>query len=216
MLTAVLPALTSVFTLAFSHEKALRSAYWEGIGRVNDHGAALLLDERCRVIVATPPALAMVNARDGLSMAQEMLHADDPGDDARIVGLTGTAVGSLVSRSGAVRIRRPSGRAPYVVVAHALPRRQRMIAPLEAAALVTIVDPTATTSVAADLWRSAFALTAREAEVAVLLMSGHSAESAAAVLGIGLPTARIHLSRLLAKTGTGRQSELVRLLGRIR
>jgi DNA-binding CsgD family transcriptional regulator len=55
----------------------------------------------------------------------------------------------------------------------------------------------------------AFALTPRELTVLLALLKSPSIESAAAELGIEIPTARSHLHRIFAKTGTGRQAELV-------
>jgi len=55
-------------------------------------------------------------------------------------------------------------------------------------------------------------LTPAEAAVTVELLQGRSLEAAAAELGIALQTARTHLKKVFAKTGTRRQSELVLLL----
>jgi DNA-binding CsgD family transcriptional regulator len=90
-----------------------------------------------------------------------------------------------------------------------------MLAPVEAAALVIIVDPSRPRPLDAALIRAAFDLTPREADVAVLLVTGHSVESAAAMLGVSLATARVHMRRLLAKTGSARQADLLLLLTRL-
>jgi DNA-binding CsgD family transcriptional regulator len=55
----------------------------------------------------------------------------------------------------------------------------------------------------------AFGLTRREANVLIPLLRGQSIEAAAAELGIAVPTARSHLHKLLAKTETTRQGELI-------
>lgn len=55
----------------------------------------------------------------------------------------------------------------------------------------------------------AFGLTRREASVLIPLLRGQSLEAAAADLGIAVPTARSHLHKLLAKTETTRQGELI-------
>jgi DNA-binding CsgD family transcriptional regulator len=54
-------------------------------------------------------------------------------------------------------------------------------------------------------------LTEREREVAQLLLRGHSAKSAARVLGISPGTVTVHRKHLYAKLGVGSQSELFRL-----
>lgn len=55
----------------------------------------------------------------------------------------------------------------------------------------------------------AFGLTRREANVLMPLLRGQSIEAAAAELGIAVPTARSHLHKLLAKTETTRQGDLI-------
>jgi DNA-binding CsgD family transcriptional regulator len=57
-----------------------------------------------------------------------------------------------------------------------------------------------------------FGLTPAEAAVARELLRGDGVQAAAARLGVAVATARTHLRRVLAKTGTSRQAELVRLI----
>ena len=59
--------------------------------------------------------------------------------------------------------------------------------------------------------RSLFALTPAEARVACHLV-GETVDEIAEALHVGVATVRSHVQHLLAKTGTRRQSELVRLL----
>ncbi len=58
----------------------------------------------------------------------------------------------------------------------------------------------------------AYGLTAAEAVVAQLLLRGNSNAVVAERLNISLETARTHVRRLLAKTGTHRQSDLILVL----
>jgi DNA-binding CsgD family transcriptional regulator len=59
--------------------------------------------------------------------------------------------------------------------------------------------------------RDLFGLTPAEARVACRLV-GETVDEVAEALGVGVATVRTHVQHLLAKTGTRRQSELVRLL----
>ena len=81
------------------------------------------------------------------------------------------------------------------------------------AAMVFIRDPEA--PLAAKRLRELFGLTRTEAAVAASLGDGKSPERIAADLGIGIGTVRTHLKRVLAKTGTHRQAQLVALLARV-
>ena len=59
-----------------------------------------------------------------------------------------------------------------------------------------------------------FHLTPREADVACLLVGGHTAQDIAVALGLSMPTVRTHLARIFEKTGTRNQATLVALVGR--
>lgn len=54
-----------------------------------------------------------------------------------------------------------------------------------------------------------FGLTPKESSLSLLLVDGHTLESAAAVLGMKPNTARAHLRAIFLKTGVSRQSQLV-------
>jgi DNA-binding CsgD family transcriptional regulator len=58
----------------------------------------------------------------------------------------------------------------------------------------------------------AYGLTPAEAQVARQLLQGFDIAGTAAQLGIGTETVRSRVRRVLAKTGTNRQCELIRLL----
>jgi DNA-binding CsgD family transcriptional regulator len=84
--------------------------------------------------------------------------------------------------------------------------------PSPLAALVFLVDPaTATRSRAASLC-AVYRLTPTEARIADLLAGGSDLREVSAQLRIAFETARFHVKRILAKTGTRRQSDLIRLV----
>jgi DNA-binding CsgD family transcriptional regulator len=58
-----------------------------------------------------------------------------------------------------------------------------------------------------------FALSAGQARLAMLLMTGRTIKEAAAVLGITEGSARQYLSRIFRKTATNRQVDLIRVIG---
>ncbi|MBL0372506.1 helix-turn-helix transcriptional regulator [Rhizobium sp. KVB221] len=61
-----------------------------------------------------------------------------------------------------------------------------------------------------------YGLTPTEALIAVQLAEGIDLRSAATASSMGYETARTHLRSIFGKTGTGRQSELVAMLGRLK
>ena len=78
--------------------------------------------------------------------------------------------------------------------------------------LMLVADAANASVPGADLLRLLFDLTPAEARVARMLAEGRSPTAAATALNITEATARTHLRRIFAKTGVGRQAELVRLL----
>ncbi|MFS2053586.1 LuxR C-terminal-related transcriptional regulator [Variovorax sp. CT11-76] len=67
-------------------------------------------------------------------------------------------------------------------------------------------------TIAAARLVEAYGLTAREAELAVLLGKGEDLAGAAVQMALSAGTARQYLKQIFAKLGVQRQAELVRLL----
>jgi DNA-binding CsgD family transcriptional regulator len=101
------------------------------------------------------------------------------------------------------------------VSVYPLVQRRRFLVPHGAAALVSIDDPSAPRRSLPTHFREMLGLTAREGEVADLLLGGHSLGSLAEALGISAHTARSHLKSLFQKTHTSRQTELLSFLARL-
>jgi DNA-binding CsgD family transcriptional regulator len=83
------------------------------------------------------------------------------------------------------------------------------------AAVAVLIDPAPNPDISerlAETIQSAFGLTRREAQVAVLLGQGLSLEAIAAHLGLQIGTSRNRLKSVFDKTRTTRQAELVALL----
>lgn len=63
----------------------------------------------------------------------------------------------------------------------------------------------------AELFVRRYGITPAECRLLVLLTQGLTLADAAETLGISMTTARTHVARLLAKTGTDSQADLMRL-----
>jgi DNA-binding CsgD family transcriptional regulator len=90
-------------------------------------------------------------------------------------------------------------------------QRSRML-PREAALALFTQDPGRAAPVQVDAFARLHGLTGGELRVLVALSHGLGGREAADTLGIGEPTLRTHLQHLFSKTGTSRQSELLRRL----
>jgi DNA-binding CsgD family transcriptional regulator/PAS domain-containing protein len=108
-----------------------------------------------------------------------------------------------------------SGKAPLVI------RAQRLNGvPAElfshSAAVAIITDLSERASPSRDLLRQLFALTPQETTVARLLMQGSSPRQIAEISGLTYETTRGYVKKVLAKTGTQRQSQLISLLSSLK
>lgn len=108
-----------------------------------------------------------------------------------------------------------AGKAPLIIRAQALRGLPADIfAHSRAVAIITDLSERARTD--GDLLRRLFALTPQEATVARLLMEGSSPRQIAEICGLSYETARGYVKKLLAKTGTQRQSQLISLLSAVK
>jgi len=78
--------------------------------------------------------------------------------------------------------------------------------------LVFLSDPSSKPASRAAVLRALYGLTPTESRLADLLLQGFEVREAAGHMRTTLETARFHLKRVLAKTGTRRQTELMRLM----
>jgi DNA-binding CsgD family transcriptional regulator len=76
--------------------------------------------------------------------------------------------------------------------------------------LVFIYDPEQRLAPGAELISRDLGISAREAEIAVMLSMGRDLSGAATQLGISMHTMRTHLKNIFEKTGSHSQSDLIR------
>jgi DNA-binding CsgD family transcriptional regulator len=79
-------------------------------------------------------------------------------------------------------------------------------------AIVLIADPDARPVPTEEVWRRLFGLTPAEARLAALLASGLRVDECSDALAVSQATVRTHVKRLLHKTGSRTQSDLMRAL----
>jgi DNA-binding CsgD family transcriptional regulator/PAS domain-containing protein len=183
-----------------------------GVILTNANGQVLFLNRAARQIV---------DRKDGLQVGLAGLSAASSRDTTELRKLIAEAAGivsgmPVAGSRATMTVSRPSARRPLFLLVVPLcldyARLQLLSSGGIPTALILISDPEASlTPDPADLQRS-FALTPAEARFAAALMAGRSVEQTAAELRITRHTARTHLKRILSKTGTRRQGELIHLL----
>ncbi len=196
------------YRLAEAH--AARTA-WETALDTLRYGV-VLLDQRGRVVFANQTARQLDAARDGLALRRACASAPAAaGPLARAIGLAIEGDRDGVRHGPHVALPRRETAYPLSAIVMPLPRESRWQLSAAPVVLLLLVDPAQPANADAQALMTLFGLTAREAALTKLLADGGRLDDAAERLGIGRETARTHLARALDKTGTERQTDLVRL-----
>lgn len=90
--------------------------------------------------------------------------------------------------------------------------RKSIVAPFAACVAIFVQDPAQVPLMPCEAFARLYRLTSGEVRVLLALAQGLGAKDAANMLGVGEPTVRTHLQRIFSKTGTSRQTDLLRLL----
>ena len=177
------------------------------------HQPLMLLDGGARVVHANPACIELFRRADGLQAGPGGLEGATPAVTAQVQAVVrrASASGALVS-SGTARLPRPSGLSPLSLIAVPLNPDVDWSTPQHASVLACVADPAAPHLLPAAHLTSLFGLTPAETAIANELLQGDDPASIARRTGRSIHTVRTHLARLMAKTGTTRQSELIRLL----
>lgn len=218
---ALLERLLPHFRQALRLERLLAEA--ESARRVQHRLAdalplgVILVDARGRILEANARAEALLCARDGLSRGHDTLEvarASERRALARLVGeAAATGAGNARAPGGVLRIARPSGRRPLLLLALPLGRDTAFrVDPRRPAALVVVSDPEDAPELPAAQVQRLYGLSAAEARTALALAQGLPVREIAERAGVQENTVRWHLKQSYAKTGTRGQTELVRLL----
>ena len=179
--------------------------------------AALLVSGKGRVRYMNQLAAAYLQREDGLRLHNNMLTAIDSDENDElallIAGATANGRNESVAMSGGGAIRVSRGCTQGVLQVTVLPvPEQKQIADSASFALILVNDPSSLPRPRTALMQQLYGLTPAESRVADLLLEGLEVRDAAERLCITLETARFHLKRVLSKTGTHRQTELMRLM----
>ena len=174
--------------------------------------AALLVTDRGHVLHMNSLAAQCLEVGDGVRLQDRRVTPTDPKDDAQFeLLLTGAAgVGPRLA-GDAIQVDRKLKPAPLHVTAVPVPH-QNQIVNGDRLAIVFIGDGLQLPKPRTVLMRRLYGLSPTEARVADLLMQGFDMREVTDELKGTVETTRFHVKRVLAKTGTHRQAELMRLM----
>jgi DNA-binding CsgD family transcriptional regulator len=173
------------------------------------------LNRKGIVILSNRQAKAIIEKADGLELTGGRLVAGSSWDDfqlqSHIARSVAASAGDGTSHSVSFHLSRNSESLPLQITitpfASAVPSNEGQLA-----ALVFVSDPAQKPESCSVLLRQLYGLSPTECRLADLLHEGLEVREAACRLKATLETTRFHLKRVLAKTSTRRQTELMRLM----
>lgn len=176
--------------------------------------SVLLLDAAGRLLAANRQGERLLATGEALRAGRDVVRAVIPAETAQLHRLIAEAagrVGPAAGSEGTMNVRRLPPRRPLNLLVAPVRGGSlgRVVRP--AAVVVFVTDQDRLHAPAAEPLARWLGLTRAEGVLVGELLQGRCVEEAAVVLGISPHTARTQLKRVLTKTGTGRQPELVRL-----
>jgi DNA-binding CsgD family transcriptional regulator len=178
--------------------------------------AVVLIDSEGRVVFVNRLAKEILDQNDGLSIAKSRLSAAGSQETSQLErllhGAARTGSGRGVESGGALRVERPSMRKPLGVLVTPIRTKDDYLLRGRACAVVFLSDPEAPVDSQAELLQRTYGLTPAEARFCSVFVQGRSVSETARELKITVQTARVYLKRVLSKTDTHRQGDLMRLL----
>ncbi len=168
-----------------------------------------------KVVFQNAKAETLLRAADGLRLHEGKLDAAGAGQSAVLRQLIADAVATGCSKGtyagGSVLLRRRGEAGSLRVTVSPFLASSEFGTP-RLAALVFVGGENDTAGRRSSALRMLYGITPSEERVADLLLAGLPVREIAERLGITQETSRFHVKRLLAKTGTAKQAELIRLM----
>jgi len=178
--------------------------------------AVLLCDESGTPVIVNGAAREILASSDGLLLRGGKLAARRQSETDALERLIGGAAkaarGAGGSSGGTLPVSRASGLRPFSVLVTPMRAPSSVPGHRRIAAALFISDPESVILANEERLLQLYGLTRAESRLAAKITEGRSLEEAAAALNITTQTARGYIKRILCKTGTKRQVELVRLL----
>ena len=175
----------------------------------------MLVDANLRILHANRAALNILVQEDPISSERGVLAVRVRPSHIALARAVRQAIADeagFSERAFGIPVTNAEGR-PAVLHVLAL-RRGRLRPNLSLAAAAIFISPGSAPALAPEETLAAlFGLTAAEARVFSHIGSGSTVAETARRLGVRPSTARTHLLRVLSKTGTRRQADLIRLIG---
>jgi DNA-binding CsgD family transcriptional regulator len=172
--------------------------------------AFLLVDARRRVLYSSAAARELMAQRDGLAIDQGNVAATSVKSQQSFHQAVTELASDCNSSIRRLEIRRPSGRKAYRLILMPIEGSRTMPLGVAVPAVsILVIDAHSSARPDPEVLRELFSFTPAEARVSTGLVMGQSAEEIAAETKTSVQTIRTHIKRILAKTSTARQGELI-------
>jgi DNA-binding CsgD family transcriptional regulator len=212
LLDRLVPHLRRSLMLGFKlgGYQALQRGAFDALERLSD--GAMLLDRRAHLLFANAAARALETS--GVLRMRQLVTTYSQPHSQRLAEL----IRSALEGSAGGSMSMPGVTAGQHLTILVFPVRSKDVGRFsdlnmkDAAVSVFIIDPASRSSIPLARIMDAFDLTQAEARVAVASSSGKTIPETARLLALSPNTIKTHLRRVFAKTATGRQAELVRLM----
>ncbi len=176
--------------------------------------ALVAVDGEGRVLLTNGGAENILREDDGLLLSNDRLSTENPHDTRMLEFLIRSAAATGAGRGthpgGSMLIHRQTLRPLHISIVPF--RSNQLLAGASPCALIYVSDTEAQPASRAAVLSSLYELTPSECRLADLLLQGLELKAAAESLRIAPSSARFVLKSVFRKTGTHRQSELIRFL----
>lgn len=173
-----------------------------------------MVDEHSRIRHVNRQGETLLASDCGLRVRHGVLTLSDPKEARMLAALIAAAASRTNAAAGSMTLHPPSRSAP-IAVTTAPARATRYSEFGEGVRAVVFMSDAETTLGASERrLRETFGLTDAEARVALALFEGATPAEAAETFGVSVSTIRSQLAKVLQKTDSRRQSDLIRLLMR--
>jgi DNA-binding CsgD family transcriptional regulator len=168
-----------------------------------------------RLLLANRVAEGVLRGGQGLSIREGRLRAQEPrqqGELERLIGAAArTSAGEGASAGGTLALARMAG-PPIVLLVSPFRSEAIGFGPARPAAVVFFAEPDQPAAVSEKALRSAYRLTPAQARLVAAILGGQSLTEYAETARISINTAKTLLKQVFDKTGSSRQTQLVRTI----
>jgi DNA-binding CsgD family transcriptional regulator len=173
--------------------------------------AFLLIDSESRVLYSNPASREITDRKDALTIEGGIFSLRSSKDDAAFRKKMSTLASASDVRH--LEVSRPSHKMPYRLMLTSADSSGAVPLGVSLPAVsVLIIDGESKPNPDTTILRELFSLTPAEARVAGKLLQGLTLDEIAAESKVSVETIRSHVKRILSKTATTRQSELILLI----